>query len=76
MNPGETMKKYQKRLKSMTDLRRYLAAQINLLDQNAIDENRLRCVAYALSTLAGIIRDSDLEARLAALEAAAAEAKR
>ena len=33
-------------------------------------------MAYALSTLAGIIRDSDLEARLAALEAAAAEAKK
>lgn len=72
---GGRVKKYSKRLKTMQDLRRYLASQINQLDQNAIDENRLRCVAYALATLASIIRDGDLEARLTALEKAA-EVKR
>jgi hypothetical protein len=41
------------------------------LDKNEIDENRLRCMAYGLGVLSGIIKDSDLEARLTALEKAA-----
>jgi hypothetical protein len=67
------MKKYSKRLKTLSDLRRFLAAQIASLDRGEIDENRVRCIAYALNTLAAIIRDSDLESRLEALENQAAE---
>jgi cell division protein FtsB len=67
------MKKYQKRLKTLSDLRRYLSAQINQLDQGTIDENRLRCVAYALSILASIVKDGDLERRVESLEKQAAE---
>jgi len=67
------MKKYSKRLKTLHDIRRFLAAQINMLDQGNIDENRLRCISYALSILAGIIRDSDLETRVEALEKLQAE---
>jgi hypothetical protein len=67
------MKIYSKRLKTLSDIRRFLAAKITALDQGTIDENRLRTFGYALSVLAGIIRDSDLETRLAALEKAAAE---
>ena len=69
------MVKYSKRLKTLSDLRRFLAAQITTLDKNEIDENRLRCVSYALGVLSGIIKDSDLEERLKALEKAAAEAQ-
>ena len=69
------MVKYTKRLKNLSDLRRFLASQISALDRNEIDENRLRCVSYALGVLASIIKDSDLEERLTALEKAAAEAK-
>lgn len=69
------MVKYSKRLKTLSDLRRFLAAQITALDKNEIDENRLRCVSYALGVLASIIKDGDLEQRLTALEQAAAEAK-
>ena len=65
------MVKYSKRLKTLSDLRRFLAAQITALDKNEIDENRLRCMAYGLGVLSGIIKDSDLEARLTALEKAA-----
>jgi glutamate/tyrosine decarboxylase-like PLP-dependent enzyme len=67
------VKKYQKRLKSLTDLRRYLSAQIAALDAGLIDENRLRCVAYALSILASIVKDGDLERRVESLEKQAAE---
>lgn len=69
------MVKYSKRLKTLADLRRFLAAQITALDKNEIDENRLRCLAYGLGVLSGIIKDSDLEERLKALEKAAAEAQ-
>jgi len=67
--------KYSKRLKTLADLRRFLAAQITALDRNEIDENRLRCLSYALGVLASIIKDSDLEERLSKLEKAASEAK-
>jgi hypothetical protein len=67
------MRKYSVRLKKLGDLRRYLAAQVTALDKGEIDENRLRCIAYALQILAGIIKDSDIEERLTALEQAAAE---
>ena len=69
------MVKYSKRLKTLSDLRRFLAAQITALDKNEIDENRLRCLAYGLGVLSGIIKDSDLEERLTKLEKAAAEAR-
>lgn len=69
------MVKYSKRLKTLADLRRFLAAQITALDRNEIDENRLRCLSYALGVLASIIKDSDLEERLSKLEKAASEAK-
>ena len=63
------MRKYSKRLNKISDLRRFMAAQINALDSGVIDENRLRCLAYAVNVLAGIIRDSDLEQRVEKLEA-------
>ena len=69
------MVKYTKRLKTLSDLRRFLASQISALDRNEIDENRLRCLSYALGVLSNLIQDSDLEQRLTALEQAAAEAK-
>ena len=69
------MVKYSKRLKTLADLRRFLAAQITALDRNEIDENRLRCLAYGLGVLSGIIKDSELEERLTKLEQAAAEAQ-
>lgn len=69
------MVKYSKRLKTLADLRRFLAAQITALDRNEIDENRLRCLSYGLGVLASIIKDSDLEERLTKLEKAAAEAR-
>jgi hypothetical protein len=69
------MVKYTKRLKTLSDLRRFLASQISALDKNEITENRLRCLAYGLGVLSGIIKDSELEERLTKLEQAAAEAK-
>ncbi len=69
------MVKYSKRLKTLSDLRRFLASQISALDRNEIDENRLRCLAYGLGVLSSIIKDGELEERLTKLEQAAAEAK-
>jgi hypothetical protein len=67
------MRRYSKRLKTLADLRRFLAAKITALDAGELDESRLRTFAYALTTLAAIIRDSDLEQRLEKLEKQAAE---
>jgi hypothetical protein len=67
------MKKYSKRLKTLSDIRRYLASAINDLDAGNLEESKARCLTYMLSILSQVIRDSDLESRLAALEKAAAE---
>lgn len=58
----------KRRLKSLDDLRRYLAWTLNQLESGEIDDARAKTAAYCTNIMAGIIRDSDLEARIAALE--------
>ncbi|MGC8490192.1 MAG: hypothetical protein ACP5SH_00495 [Syntrophobacteraceae bacterium] len=60
-----------RRLKTITDVRRYLSTLINRLEENAGDEldpaiaGRL---AYISNILLGAIKDADIEQRVRALE--------
>ena len=60
----------ERRLKSAEDVRRALAWLWRQVESDRIDEKKARVMIYAASTLAVLIRDTDLEARLEALEAA------
>jgi len=62
------VKKYQKRLKSLQDIRRFLAQITNQLENGEIEESKARCLGYLCSIMQSIIKDSDLELRIEALE--------
>ncbi|MDY6830982.1 MAG: hypothetical protein SWC96_03945 [Thermodesulfobacteriota bacterium] len=59
---------HKRRLKNLTDIRRFLAATLNQLERGEVDETRAKTVAYCLNILSGIIRDGDLETRIKNLE--------
>lgn len=61
-------RKYQVRLKTLADVRRFLARVANDLDADVIEKDKARCLGYLCSTLQAVIRDSTLEERVAALE--------
>jgi hypothetical protein len=61
-------RKRGRRLYSITNVRAALADVIRRLDSNEIELPRARVMIYGLSSLAAIIKDSDLEARIATLE--------
>ncbi|MBU0992253.1 MAG: hypothetical protein KJ737_07135 [Proteobacteria bacterium] len=58
------------RLKTLADLRRFLARVVNQLHGGQIEEGTARTFAYILSIMKEIIKDSDLEQRLEAVERA------
>ncbi|MBA2883161.1 muramidase (phage lysozyme) [Desulfosalsimonas propionicica] len=58
----------KRRLKSLDDLRRWLADIGNRLETGDVDAAHARCVTYIASVMSGIIKDSDLEKRIEALE--------
>lgn len=57
-----------KRFNNIQDLRRYLASLINRLDIGAVDPGAAGKLAYICSILHRVLLDSDIEARLTALE--------
>ena len=57
-----------RRLNTILDLRRYLAGVINRLDAGGIDANVASKLGYLCSILHRVLQDSDLDARLTALE--------
>jgi len=59
---------HKRRLKTLTDIRRFLAATLNQLEAEKIDETRAKSIAYCLNILSGIVKDSDIEARIEKLE--------
>jgi len=63
----------KRRLKSLTDLRRYLADALNRFERSEIDETRLKTIAYSINILSSLVKDSDLESRVEALEKLQAE---
>lgn len=58
----------KRRLKTLTDLRRYLGHVLNQFEQGEIDSHHVRTVAYSVNILSNIIDNGDLEARIEALE--------
>lgn len=58
----------RRRLKTLPDLRRFLAHVVNELDAGRITEGRARTFGYLAANMATIIERSDLELRLTAIE--------
>lgn len=58
----------KKRLKTLGDVRRYLAGLLNRFEAGEIDGNHLKAAAYVSNILTSTIKDSDLEERLDKLE--------
>ena len=58
----------RKRLKSMEDVRRYLATLINLTEAGRIDANLSGELGYLISILVRVLEGSDLERRIKILE--------
>lgn len=61
----------KRRLKSLDDLRRFLADVLNRLEAGKLDDAAAKTRAYVVNILSAVVKDSDIEARLAALEAQA-----
>ena len=64
----EKKKPQRKRLKSLNDVRKYLAALINETRNGDIEPGLAGRLAYMLNILKSVITDSDLEERISALE--------
>ena len=62
--------KTKRRLKSMDDIRKFMADLINRLNNGEVEESRARALIYGCSNLAAIVKDADLEIRLNKLEQA------
>ena len=58
----------RKRLKTMEDVRRYLATLINLTEAGRIDANLSGELGYLISILVRVLEGSDLERRIKILE--------
>ena len=56
------------RLKTLSDLRRHMAALINKTEAGEMDASTLSKLSYAVNILAGIIQNSDIERRISQLE--------
>lgn len=65
----------RKRFGTLSDLRRYLGTVLNQLDSGELTEVQAKARAYIIGILSSIIKDSDLESRLAALEQTVQEKK-
>jgi hypothetical protein len=68
-------RKQQVRLKTLADLRRFLARIANDVDANIIEEGKARTMAYIISIMHAVIKDSDLEERILKLEKAQEDMK-
>ncbi|EPR30381.1 hypothetical protein dsat_1521 [Alkalidesulfovibrio alkalitolerans DSM 16529] len=61
------------RLKSLEDVRRYLASLVHETREGKVDAGLATKLGYLLNLLSGCIKDGDIEARLARLEEQARE---
>lgn len=68
LKAGGVERKTQIRLKSLLDIRRFMARVLNDLDADKIVESKARTLGYLCSILRDIIKDSDLESRVLKLE--------
>ena len=60
--------KPRKRLKTLSDVRRYLSALVNDVRNGEVDPSLGGRLGYLLNILRAVISESDLEARVKALE--------
>ena len=58
----------RRRFKQIGDVRRYLASLLNRVESQELDPQVASKCAYIGNILAGLIRDSELESRIAKLE--------
>lgn len=58
----------KKRLKTLADVRRYLASLVNRVESGDMDEGKAGKLAYISNILISCIKDSDLEERILKLE--------
>ncbi|MEI7707077.1 MAG: hypothetical protein WCI90_02325 [Chlorobium sp.] len=58
----------RKTLRTLSDMRRYLAGLLNRYEAKEIDEVHLKAAAYVSNILTSTIKDSDLETRIDRLE--------
>ena len=54
----------RKTLRTLSDMRRYLAGLLNRYEAKEIDEVHLKAAAYVSNILTSTIKDSDIEARI------------
>jgi hypothetical protein len=66
--PMEGKKPYRKRLKTLEDVRIYLARLINEARMGEVEPSLAGKLGFLLNILRGVIVDSDLEARVGKLE--------
>lgn len=66
--PTPPVPRRRRRLAKLRQVRQALAEVVNALREGSIEPGKARALVYALSSLAAVISDSDLEARVAALE--------
>jgi hypothetical protein len=64
LEAGGGGRKTQIRVKSLGDIRRFMARVLNDLDSGLIVESKARTLGYLCAVLRDIIKDSDLEARV------------
>ena len=73
MGKGKMKKVRTRRLKTMEDVRRFLADTINRLNKDDIDPGKASKLGYLCQILTRVIEGSDLEKRVAEIEKAVKE---
>lgn len=68
MERVKKQRKQRKRLKSISDLRRYMANLVNETRSGLVEPSLAGKLGFLLNILKGIISDSDLEERIKKLE--------
>lgn len=58
----------RKRLRTLGDVRRYVAGLLNRFEAGEINETHLKAAAYVSNILTSTIKDSDFEQRIEKLE--------
>ncbi|QDE91902.1 hypothetical protein BHS06_24555 [Myxococcus xanthus] len=70
-HPPPTPRQRRRRLVNLRNVRTGLADCLRALEDGTMEANKARALIYGYSVLAGIIQGTELEVRLAKLEAAA-----
>ena len=65
---GKEKKVRQRRLKSMEDVRRFLADTINRLNRDELDTNKASKLGYLCQVLARVVEGSSLDRRVSEIE--------